>query len=65
MRMLCLLPARRPTFVGAQQPAAAKPPLRSPVVHDDGRVTLAQKAPQATAAALSSGEFSRLFGEGK
>lgn len=46
----------------AQRPDSAEPPLRSPVVHDDGRVTVALKAPKATNVALSSGELTRLVG---
>lgn len=52
-------------MVGAsfgQAPEAAKPPLASPVVHDDGRVTLSLKAPKAEKVAVASGELSKLVG---
>lgn len=42
--------------------ADEKPALQSPVVHDDGRVTIAIKAPKATNVALTSGELARVVG---
>lgn len=48
------------TSAPAAEPTA--PPLRSPVVHDDGRVTLALKAPKATSVAVTSGELTKLVG---
>ena len=42
--------------------AEEKPTLQSPVVHDDGRVTIAIKAPKATNVVLSSGELTRVVG---
>jgi enterochelin esterase-like enzyme len=52
-------------MVGAsfgQASEAAKPPLVSPVVHEDGRVTLSLKAPKAEKVVISSGELSKLVG---
>jgi enterochelin esterase family protein len=46
----------------AQPTDSSTPPLRSPVVHDDGRVTVALKAPKADVVTLSSGELTRLVG---
>lgn len=40
--------------------ADEKPPLKSPVVHDDGRVTLNLKAPKAEKVAIVSGELPRV-----
>lgn len=40
----------------------AKTPLRSPVIHDDGRVTVSLKAAKAAAVKISSGELQRFVG---
>src|SRR5262249_9783597 len=45
----------------AQAPAA-KPPLKSPVVGDDGRVTVAIKAAKAQEVKITSGELTRVVG---
>jgi enterochelin esterase-like enzyme len=48
------------SFAFAQE--AAKPPLKSPVLHDDGRVTLNLKAAKAEKVSISSGELAKLVG---
>jgi enterochelin esterase family protein len=45
----------------AQAPEA-KPPLKSPVVGEDGRVTVALRAPKAQEVKITSGELTRVVG---
>ncbi|MBL9093302.1 MAG: hypothetical protein JNL96_18950 [Planctomycetaceae bacterium] len=49
-----------PTAAVAQQPT-----LKSPVVHDDGRVTVSLKAPRATSVGIASGELAAIVGADK
>jgi len=46
----------------ATQAADPKAPLKSPVVGDDGRVTVALRAPKAEEVKIASGELLKLFG---
>ena len=63
-----LMPQAAAMFVSAAraqaQPSAsvAAPPLRSPVLHDDGRVTLSLRAPKAERVVVGSGELTALVG---
>lgn len=65
--MTCLMPALAACLVFvivavAPLTGAEPPALHSPVVHNDGRVTVALKAPRAANVVLSSGELTRLVG---
>src|SRR5215212_9103784 len=55
-----------PVALVAQAPAAeapvTKPPLMSPVIGDDGRVTVALRAPKADEVKITSGELTKLVG---
>ncbi|MGC3969503.1 MAG: hypothetical protein QM775_19725 [Pirellulales bacterium] len=50
-----------PAF-GQAKKEQERAPLRSPVVHDDGRVTVSLVAPKASAVSIASGELQTLLG---